>query len=61
MAPYMPTGPALRRVMIRKVLSQTEAQLGYDKKTQQAFDCTWQTYFVSDSILPVHIVDQVAA
>jgi hypothetical protein len=57
----MPTGPALRRVIIRKVLSQTKAQLGYDKKTQQAFDCTWQTYFVSDSILPVHIVDQVAA
>lgn len=60
-APYTPSGnPALRRVIIRKVLSQTKAGLGYDKKTQQSFDCTWETYYVSDSIVPVHIVDQTA-
>jgi hypothetical protein len=60
-APMLSSGaPALRRVIIRKVLSQTKVGLGYDKKTQQALDCTWATYYVSDSINPVHIVDQTA-
>lgn len=60
-APYLATGPALRRIIIRKVLSQTKASLAYDKKTQQSFDCTFPAYFVSDTINPVHIVDQTAA
>jgi hypothetical protein len=52
--------PALRRVIVRKVLSQVKATLAYDKKTQQAYDVTWQAYFVSSSINPVHVVDQTA-
>jgi hypothetical protein len=60
-APYTSAGnEALRRVIVRKVLSTTKVGLGYDKKTQQGIDCTWSAYFVSDSILPVHIVDQTA-
>lgn len=60
-APMLSTGaPALRRVIIRKVLSQVKAQLSYDKKTQQSLDCTFNAYYVSGSIAPVHIVDQTA-
>jgi uncharacterized protein YejL (UPF0352 family) len=60
-APMLTTGaPALRRVIVRKVLSQVKATLAYDKKTQQAYDVTWQAYFVSSSINPVHVVDQTA-
>jgi hypothetical protein len=60
-APYTSGGsPALRRIIVRKVLSATKAQLAFDKKTQQAFDCTWSAYFVSDSITPFHQVDQTA-
>nr|WP_232246444.1 hypothetical protein [Kitasatospora mediocidica] len=60
-APMLSTGqPALRRVIVRKVLSQVKAQLSFDKKTQQSLDCTFQAYFVSSSIVPVHIVDQTA-
>ena len=60
-APMLSTGqPALRRVIIRKVLSQAKAAFASDKKTQQSLDCTFNAYFVSNSINPVHIVDQLA-
>ena len=60
-APFTASGaPALRRVIVRKVLSQTKVTATYDKKTQLAYDCTWTAYFVSNSINPVHIVDQTA-
>lgn len=59
-APMLGTGaPALRRIIVRKVLSQVKATLSYDKKTQQSYDATFTAYFVSNSINPVHIVDQV--
>lgn len=59
-APMTNSGtPALRRVIVRKVLSQVKAQLAYDKKTQQALDCTFKTYFVSGTINPIHIVDEL--
>ncbi len=51
---------ALRRIIVRKVLAQSKVTLVYDKKNQASYDCTWQVYFVSDSINPVHIVDQTA-
>ena len=60
-APTLTSGAAaLRRVIVRKVLSQVKATLSYDKKTQQMLDVTWTAYFVSNSINPVHIVDQTA-
>ena len=60
-APILSTGAAaLRRVIVRKVLSQTKVGLMSDKKTQQSYDCSWSAYFVSSSIVPCHIVDQTA-
>ena len=60
-APYTSGGtPALRRVIVRKVLSQTKIGLAYDKKTQQAFDCAWQAYYVSSSITPYHQIDETS-
>lgn len=60
-APMLSTGaPALRRIIVRKVLSQVKATLAYDKKTQQSFDVTFNAYYVSNSIAPIHIVDQTA-
>ncbi len=59
-APTLSTGsPALRRVTVRKVLNQVKASLTYDKKTQLAYDCTFTAYYVSGSINPVHIVDEL--
>lgn len=60
-APMLSTGaPALRRVIVRKVLSQVKATLAYDKKTQQSLDVTFSAYYVSSSINPIHVVDQTA-
>lgn len=60
-APMLSTGaPALRRIIVRKVLSQVKATLAYDKKTQQSLDCSFQAYYVSSSIAPVHVVEQTA-
>lgn len=60
-APYTAGGtPALRRIIVRKVLSQTKIGLAYDKKTQQSFDCNWSTYYVSDSIMPYHQIDETS-
>lgn len=60
-APLLTTGaPALRRIIVRKVLSQVKASLMYDRKTQDSLDCTFSAYFVSSSIQPVHITDQAA-
>lgn len=60
-APMLSSGaPALRRVIVRKVLSQAKAALTADKKTQQSLDVTLQAYYVSSSIAPIHVVDQTA-
>lgn len=54
------SAPALRRVIVRKVLSQAKASLSFDKKTQQGLEVTFQAYYVSSTILPVHQIDQTA-
>jgi hypothetical protein len=60
-APTLPSSaPALRRIIVRKVLSQAKATLAYDKKTQQSLDVTFQAYYVSSTIVPVHGIDQTA-
>lgn len=60
-APTLPSSsPALRRIIVRKVLSQAKATLAYDKKTQQGLEVTFQAYYVSSSILPAHQIDQTA-
>ena len=52
--------PALRRIIVRKVLSQAKVSLMYDKKTQASYACTFNAYFVSNSVPPCHIVDATA-
>lgn len=51
---------ALRRVIVRKVLSQAKASLVADKKTQQSLELSFQAYWVSSSLAPLHVVDQTA-
>lgn len=59
-APYTSGGtPALRRVIVRKVLTQSKVGLVGDKKTQQSLECAWSTYYVSSSIPPYHQVDEL--
>jgi hypothetical protein len=59
-APMTTSGtPALRRIIVRKVLSQVKASFTFDKKTQDSFDCTFVCYYVSSTINPVHIVDEL--
>ena len=53
-------GPALRRAIVRKVLSTAKVVLSGDKKTQQKVDTTWNTYFVGEGIKPIHIVTATA-
>jgi hypothetical protein len=60
-APYLSTGAsALRRIIVRKVLATPKVNLMYDRKNQASYDVTWSAFFVSNSINPVHVVDQVA-
>ena len=60
-APFTSGGtPALRRIIVRKVLSQAKVALMYDKKTQASYGVTFNSYFVSNSINPVHIADATA-
>lgn len=58
-APMTSTGPALRRIIVRKVLSQVKASFMFDRKTQDSLDCTFVSYFISDSVPPVKIVDEL--
>jgi hypothetical protein len=58
-APALTGGtPALRRIIVRKVLSQVKASLMFDRKTQQSLAVTFNAYFVSNSLPPVHITDE---
>jgi hypothetical protein len=60
-APYLSSGaPALRRIIVRKVLSQAKVMMMADKKTQQSLDVAFGAYYVSSSIAPCHLVDQQA-
>jgi hypothetical protein len=59
--PMLSTGlPALRRAIVRKVLSQTKVTLVSDKKTQQSVDCTFKNYFISSSVNPIHFIDETS-
>lgn len=59
-APMTMSGtPALRRIIVRKVLSQVKASLVFDKKTQDSFDCTFQCYYISSGTNPVKIIDEL--
>ena len=58
-APYTSSGlPALRRLIIRKVLSQAKVAFKYDRKAQAGYECTFEAYWLSESLPLVHIVDE---
>jgi hypothetical protein len=60
-APMLNTGaPALGRIIVRKVLSDVKVNQMYDRKTQASLDVTFNAFFVSNSIAPVHLVYQTA-
>lgn len=60
-APMLNTGlPALRRIIIRKVLAEVKVSMAFDKKTQQGIEASFAAFYVSGSISPIHIVDQTA-
>lgn len=53
-------GPALRRCIVRKVLSTAKVTLTSDKKTQQKVDTTWNAYFVGEGVNPIRIITATA-
>lgn len=60
-APMLASGnPALRRITVRKVLSQAKVALMYDRKTQASYSCTFNAFYVSSSINPCHIIDETS-
>lgn len=59
-APFLSSGAAaLRRIVCYKALSQPKINLMYDRKSQASYDVSWSIFFVSNSVNPVHIIDQV--
>ena len=52
--------PALRRIIVRKLLAEVKVSMTYDRKTQQSLDTTFSAYYVSGAVNPVHVVDQVS-
>jgi hypothetical protein len=52
--------PALRRCIVRKVLSEAKVSLANDKKTQQKIATTWNTYFVGEGIKPLKFITATA-
>ncbi|MEV5710177.1 hypothetical protein [Actinoallomurus sp. NPDC052274] len=60
-APALATGAAARRrIIVRKVLSQAKVQFSYQMQNNNVYDCTLTAFYVSQSISPIHIVDQTA-
>lgn len=60
-APALSTGAAaLRRIIVRKVLSEPKVNLMYDRKGQASYDVTFTAFYVSSSVAPCHIIDQQA-
>ena len=56
---WAPGSSMARWVIVRKLLCQTKAMMTYDKKGQLAYDCTWNAFYVSSTIPPVHITDEL--
>jgi hypothetical protein len=47
-----------RRMIIRKCLSSSKADLEFEKTKPTTYHTTWTAYWISSSISPVEIVDQ---
>jgi len=60
-APTLNTGlAARRRIIIRKTLAETKLAVKYDKPNRAEFAVTFTSYYISTSIAPFHIVDQLS-
>lgn len=56
--PLLLTGrPSLRRITVRKVLSQVKASLDYEMTKYATYACTWTAYYVSQYVSPFHVVE----
>jgi hypothetical protein len=51
---------ARRRIVMRRVLSDTKVDFSYDKAKQTLLSVTFAAHYVSNSIAPIHICDQTA-
>lgn len=59
-APTLGTGaPARRRILLRKVISKPKLLIDYELAKPVLYDVTFQAYYVSASIPPFHITDQI--
>ncbi|MEV8610297.1 hypothetical protein AB0383_20620 [Amycolatopsis sp. NPDC051373] len=47
-----------RRIILRKTMQTSKVDLNYAKDKQTGLACTWQAYYVSNTVAPYHIVDQ---
>lgn len=57
-APLLQTGrPALRRIIVRKVLSQPKVTLDYEQAKKGTVAVTWKAYYISSGLSPIHITD----
>ncbi|WP_410644499.1 hypothetical protein [Amycolatopsis sp. lyj-346] len=50
-----------RRAILRKALPSGDTALNWEKANQQVLAAEFQAYFVSESISPIRIIDEVAA
>jgi len=49
-----------RRIVLWKTISQSKLALDYEMAKYATFAISWQTYYVSASISPMHITDQTS-
>lgn len=57
-APLLASGkPALRRVTVRKCLSQPKVSLDYEMAKYATYAVTWKAYYISANVSPFHIVE----
>lgn len=54
-------GQKRRRIVVRKVLSTNNVDFAYQKDAQTVFSVTWSAHYVSPSVKPFVILDDVAA
>lgn len=57
---WAPGGNYTRRVYVRKAISTDGIEVAYTKEKQTVFSVKFGAHWVSDSIAPIHIVDQTS-
>lgn len=59
-APSTPGNNFRRRVILRKTMQTSKTEINYAKDKQVGLACTWQAYFVSNTVAPYRIIDQTS-